>query len=565
MKEELWGVCKVSGEPTPDIIEKGSGVAPCRDACPAGINVPRYIRLIRQGKFIDALEVITDKIPFPSIVAHVCPRFCETKCRRADIDMPVAINALKRFVADQVPISIIRERDQVSVQSSGKRVAIIGSGPAGLTAGYYLAKSGHSVLVHEALPEPGGMMHAGIPAYRLPKEILHREIEAIERCGVEIRTNTPVASLDELFSEGYNVVLLAVGAHKAVPMGIEGEAEALDALRFLNNMRLDREAKTGDRVAVIGGGNSAIDASRTALRRGARKVTILYRRSRDQMPAYSDEIEQAIDEGVAMVFLAAPVSIDRINGALMVKCVHMELGESDMTGRPRPIPIAGSEFAMEFDTVIAAIGRIPEIPAQFMVPSNAESTLPVDLGTLATPRDGVFACGDAVTGPASVIEAIAAGRNAAASIDTYLGGSGDIEVKKLPPIYPEVAERFGECYLKEARHPMPLLPVEERLSGFREVELGFDEVMAMEEANRCLMCDQQIRIKVDPSRCVQCGSCQLQCSFRYTKAFNPDRARIALHPRPIGKIIYHDDCIGGCSLCVDSCFFGALEYGDGGN
>jgi len=471
----------------PAAVCKGLVKAPCSHTCPAGIDVPRYIRFISEGKYNQALAVIREKIPFPSICGHVCPHPCETKCRRGQVDEAIAIRALKRFAAEKGN-GLWKEKAKMAA-ATGKRVAIIGSGPAGLTAAYYLAKRGHAVTVFETLPEPGGMMRYGIPEYRLPREVLTEEIEEIKSVGVDIRTNTRISSVDELFEHGYHAIFLAIGAHQGAKLRIEGEdsPEVMEGVSFLREINIGNKVRVGDRIVVIGGGNVAIDASRSALRLGAKEATIIYRRTRDEMPASGEEIEEALLEGVKIEFLAAPIRIERGNGAVELTCIRMELGAVDGSGRRRPVPIEGNEFSLPFDTVIAAVGQVPEAPEKFGLPLERGNTIRVDDDTLATTREGVFAGGDAVTGPATVIEAIAAGKHAAVSIDKYLGGSGIIDEALAPPeeieTLPELEE--GERH----RISIPTLTLSERLCSFAEVELGLGEEMAIEEAKRCLRCD----------------------------------------------------------------------------
>jgi NADH-quinone oxidoreductase subunit F len=464
--------------------------APCSHICPAGVDAPRYIRFIAEGKFAEAVAVVREKIPFPSVCGYVCVHPCEAKCRRALLDEAIAIRVLKRFAAEH-DTGLWKVNSMVA-PATGKRVAIVGSGPAGLTAAYYLAKLGHSVTVFEALPEPGGMMRVGIPDYRLPKDVLRAEIKEIEDIGVDIRTNTPVASLDGLFEQGYNAVFLAIGAHQGIEIGVEGEdsPRVMECVSFLRDVSLGKEVKLGDRVAVIGGGNAAIDSARTALRLGAKEVTIVYRRTRSEMPASAEEIDGAIAEGVEVHFLAAPSRIISQDGRLELECLQMRLGEVDASGRPRPEPIEGSEFVLSFDTIIAAIGQRPEIPAPFNLTPGRGNTIQVAPDILATSREGVFAGGDAVTGPASVIEAIAHGRQAAISIDKYLGGKGEIDETLAPP--EEVVAPLGEP-VEGRRIEVPALLVAKRLKGFSQVELGLSEEMAIKEAERCLRCDLEER------------------------------------------------------------------------
>ncbi len=464
--------------------------APCSHTCPAGIDVPRYVRFIGEGKPAEAVAVIREKIPFPSVCGYVCVHPCEAKCRRALLDEAIGIRVLKRFAAEH-DSGLWKQNSRVA-PATGKRVAVVGSGPAGLTAACYLAKLGHSVTVFEALPEPGGMMRVGIPDYRLPKDVLEAEIKEIESIGVDIKANTPVDSLDELFKTGYNAIFLATGAHQGVKIGVKGEdsPRVMECVSFLREVSVGGEVKVGDRVAVIGGGNAAIDSARTALRLGAKEVTIVYRRTQAEMPASAEEIDGAIAEGVEIRFLAAPSRIASRNGKLRLECLEMRLGEVDASGRRRPEPVAGSEFVMDFDTIIAAVGQRPEIPGRFNLPLGRGNTIQVDPDTLASSREGVFAGGDVVSGPASVIEAIADGRQAAISIDRYLGGRGEIEETLAPP---EGAVAPLEEAPEERRVEVPSLPVDERLKSFSQVELGLSEEMAIKEAKRCLRCDLEER------------------------------------------------------------------------
>ncbi len=466
---------------------KGLVKAPCSHTCPAGVDVPRYLRFISQGQFDEALAVIREKIPFPSICGHVCPHPCEAKCRREQVDEAIAIRALKRFAAEKG--NGLWKMKAKMAPATGKSVVIVGSGPAGLTAAYYLAKRGHAVTVFETLPEPGGMMRYGIPEYRLPREVLAEEIEEIRSAGVDIRTNTKANSLDELFEKGYNAIFLAIGAHQGAKLGIEGEDSpgVMEGVSFLREINMGNKVRLGNRVAIIGGGNVAIDASRSALRLGAREVTIIYRRTRAEMPASSEEIEEALHEGVRIEFLTNPSRIERKDGIVELTCTRMELGALDASGRRRPVPIKGSEFSLDFDTVIAAVGQTTEAPEQFGLPLERGNTFQVDPDTLATTREGVFTGGDAVSGPATVIEAIAAGRQAAISIDKYLGGSGVIDETLAPPEEGEVSPEIEEG--EKPRISIPTLLLGDRLNNFAEVELSLEEEVAVEEARRCLRCD----------------------------------------------------------------------------
>ncbi len=469
-------------------------VVPCRDACPAHIDIPRYIYLIAQGRYSEALAVIREKVPFPGVLGRVCVHPCEQACRRGVLNDPICIKFLKRFAADN-DTGLWKQSSRVA-PPTGKKVAVVGSGPAGLTAAFYLAKLGHSVTVFEALPQPGGMMRVGIPAYRLPRAVLDAEIGEIKNVGVEIRTNTKVESLDTLFKEGYQAVFLALGAHRGTRMGVEGEDSpgVMDGVTFLRQVSLGMEVKIGRRVAIIGGGNAAIDCSRTALRLGSQEVVIVYRRTRAEMPAAPEEVEEALHEGVKIIFLAAPSRITVKDGHIELECIRMELGAPDASGRRRPVPVKGSEFTMEFDNVIASIGQVSEIPAGFGVAVGRGDVIKVDAATLATNIKGVFAGGDVVLGPASVIQAIAQGRQAASSIDKYLGGSGIIDEALIP--FEKASPYFGseEGFVDRLQPQMPCLGLSERLGGFAEVELGYEEPTAREEAKRCLRCDARLQL-----------------------------------------------------------------------
>jgi NADH-quinone oxidoreductase subunit F len=471
----------------PAAVCKGLVKAPCSHTCPAGVDVPRYLRFISEGKYDQALAVIREKIPFASVCGHVCPHPCEAKCRRGQVDEAIAIRALKRFAAERG--NGVWKTKAKTAPTTGKKVAIIGAGPAGLTAAYYLARRGHAVTVFEALPEPGGMMRYGIPEYRLPREVLAKEIEEIRGIGVDIKVNTRIRSVDELFENGYHAIFLAIGAHQGAKLGVEGEDSpgVMEGVSFLREINMGDEGRVGDRIAVIGGGNVAIDAARTALRLGAKEATIIYRRTREEMPASEEEIEEALLEGVKIEFLVAPNRIEIKNGSLELTCIRMKLGAVDSSGRRRPVPIESSEFSLTFDTLIAAIGQVPEAPEKFGLPLGRGNTIQVDADTLATAREGVFAGGDAVTGPAIVIEAIAAGRQAAVSIDKYLGGSGIIDEVLAPPEEIESLPAIEEG--EKHRISIPTLTLSERLGSFAEVELGLREEVAIEEAKRCLRCD----------------------------------------------------------------------------
>jgi NADPH-dependent glutamate synthase beta subunit-like oxidoreductase/ActR/RegA family two-component response regulator len=461
-------------------------IARCSKACPAGVDVPRYVRLIGEGKFAEALAVIKQANPFPGICGRVCFAPCEEACRQGKQWEPISVRILKRFAYDNATYE-----ESVAARPTHKRIAIVGSGPAGLTAAYYLAKLGHSVTIFEALPEPGGMMRVGIPPYRLPREVLDGEINVVKNLGVEIRTNTKVGSLDSLFQQGYKAILVAVGAHQGMKLGVEGEEhpKVIDCITFLTSVNLGKPIELGERVIVVGGGNAAIDSARTALRLGSKEVTILYRRTRSEMPASPHEVEAALHEGVKIEFLAAPTRVFSKDGAISLEAIRMKLGAPDASGRPRPEPIPGSEFLIDCDAVVAAIGQRPEIPEQFDLVTQRGNVLETDSKTLATSRPGIFAAGDAVTGPASVVEAIGAGRKAAISIDKYLGGEGMLKVEEIKVKEPTSRHTFLERLKERSRPMVPTIPPAQRVLSFDEVELGLTEEIAMAEGERCWRCD----------------------------------------------------------------------------
>lgn len=486
IKARDWGLKLL---PEAEAAEMG-GYPPCKVACPAGISGQDFLYFIAQGKFDEALEEVRRAMPFSGVCGRVCTHPCEVECERGKVDEALSIRALHRLVADH-EMKKGRAKATPVEKSKESKVAIIGSGPAGLACAYELVRRGYPVTVLEAAPKAGGMLRYGIPDYRLPKEVLDDEISYIEELGVEIKTNQPVKSLKEIFDQGYKAIFIATGAWVSERLDLpnedaKGVSHALDLLRKVNS---GEKVEVGKQVVVVGGGNAAVDAARVARRLGAEEVLILYRRSRNEMPAIKTEVEEAEKEGVKFHFLAAPAKLLNNNGRLTgIECIRMELGEPDEGGRRIPLPIKGSEFEINTDHLIIAIGQKADQKAfveelEYSNPGN----LSVDPVTLKTSMEGVFAGGDVVLGAADVISAIGAGQEAAISIELYLEGI-DL-IKGRPAKLKKVEEIPTEGVEKEQRRRLPLLEVERRI-GFAEVDLGFADQfeMAIEESKRCLNC-----------------------------------------------------------------------------
>jgi heterodisulfide reductase subunit A len=488
--------------------------APCVMTCPAGVNVQGYVQLIGQGKYSEAVQLIMERLPLPGVLGRVCPHPCEAQCRRREVDEPLAIRDLKRFASDQVNLEALPVPE---IQDRPEKVAVIGSGPAGLTAAYYLRRKGYQIRIYEALPVLGGMLRVGIPDYRLPAEILDREIDYILRLGIEVKTGQVLGkdfTLSDLEMEGFKAVFLAMGAHRSIKANIQGEDQfqgVLDAVDFLREANLGKQAAPGQRVVVIGGGNVAVDAARVSKRLGSEEVHILYRRSREEMPAYLEEVEAALDEGIQIAYLTAPVRIQGDQGQVTgLECIKTELGEPDASGRRRPVPVEGSEFVLSCDAVVPAIGQRPDLDwlrKNTRIGFSRWDTIEVNPYTMQTDVPHIFAAGDAVTGPATVIEAVAAGHKAVEAIDRLLKGE-DLtlyaEGRKAQPApgndwaalprKPETQPRARPGHRKK----------EERLASFVEMDLGLSEEEARQEALRCLNCGV----------CSECMECVKVCEAK---------------------------------------------------
>lgn len=527
---------------------------PCRAACPAHVNVQAYVCLIQMGKFKEAVEVIRGDLPFPAICGRVCFSPCEDACSRINIDQSVAIRSLKRLVAD-----IEREQGKVTAKPIPKKydekIAIIGAGPAGLAAAYELAKLGYPVTVFERMPEPGGMMRYCIPDYRLEKFVVKNEIDYIQDLGVEIKTGVEFGkdiTIDGLKKDGYKAIFIAIGAQLSAKLNIPGEdlEGVIHAVDFLRALALGKQPNIGERVAVIGGGNTAIDAARTAKRLGAKEVMILYRRSREEMPAHPWEIEMAEKDGVKFYFLVAPKRIIGKDGRVKaIECLRMRLSEPDETGRRRPIPIPFTEHQYEVDAVVPAIGQVIEasvLPPEIIGKNGLIEVNPI---TLETSIPGVFAGGDAVTGPASIIEAVGAGKRVALSIHRYLRGKS-LEEEKIEET--TWVKDWRSLEKKKRRYESP---VEKPHLSFEEVRAYLERVQraARFEALRCLGCgpcaeclmgiDLCVKDKavVDEGKCVGCGLCTEICPFG------------AISKNENGVAQVNEELCKGCGTCAARC------------
>jgi heterodisulfide reductase subunit A len=481
-----------------------TGHANCRIECPAHVNAQGFVQLIHDGKFEKGLELFRETAPFPGILGRVCTNPCEMKCERATYDDAVNVRNLHRFLADYELENGAKPVETITPQKED-RIAIIGAGPAGVACAYDLVRSGYPVTIFEARKDPGGLLRYGIPEYRLPRNILKGEIQRVEQLGVEIQTGSRIESIKELTDQGFRAVFVATGASQSRKLDVPGEDAkgVYHAVDFLDRVNSGKNISIGEKVAIIGGGNAAIDSARTVRRLGAKQVTIVYRRTRAEMPAIHHEIEEAQREGTKFKFLSTPIEVIESAGTVSgIKCVKMRLGELDDSGRRRPIPIKNSEFDIKVDNIIIAVGQkvSPEGPLQGLELTRW-GTPEVDSETLQTSDPQVFAGGDVITGGTTVIEAVAHGKRAAESIDRFVSGVDLIE-DRVEALYPVPFVEIDQArYNDYGRIAMPVLSVGKRKDTFAEVELGFDEKRAVMEAGRCLSC----------AICSECSECVKVC------------------------------------------------------
>ena len=531
----------------------GDCLGPCALACPAGCNIPGFVNRIAAQDNDEAIRIIKETIPFAFALGCICPAPCEDVCRRGEFDEAISICVLKRFAAEQ---DLKKDKPYVPdlPPDSGYSVAIVGAGPAGLTAAYYLRQQGHRVTVYEAHEKPGGMLRYGIPAYRLPNEDLDAEIATITALGIDIKCNEALGRdfTTEDLAEEYDAVFLAIGAQSSRMAGIPGEdAERVwGGVELLDRVACDQKVELGKRVVVIGGGNTAIDVARTAVRLGADEVTIVYRRTREEMPALDVEIEAAAEEGVEFHFLASPVAFDETDDHVKVTSIRMELGAPDESGRRRPVPIEGSEFSIEADDVVMAIGQVVDSRCVqgCDVGITPRGTIDVNEKTLETCVPGVFSGGDAITGADMAVTAVGAGRRAAASIDQYLRGQEVVGLRDRWSVTrgERAPEEFFAGVEKAERQKQGVLDMSKRVCTFEQVECGFTHEAALAEAARCLGC-----------ACAANGACELQeLAMEYgvrETGYTGKRHRYEIDPDPNPFILVDRNKCILCGRCIRAC------------
>jgi len=479
------------------------GEPACRATCPAHVNAQGFVTLMRHGKYDEALEIVRDAIPFPGVLGRVCISFCEAECERGMLDDSISIRNLHRFLADYERENNLAKPVTRKIDKK-ERVAVVGAGPAGISCAYHLARKGYPVTIFEAKPEAGGLLRYAIPEYRLPRNVLDEEIQRVLDLGVKIKVNTPVKSVRGLLAKGFKAVFVGTGASVSNKIGLAGEdvKGVIHSVEFLEKVNTGQEVEIGEKVAVIGGGDAAIDAARVAVRLGASDVTVIYRRSNVEIPAIPSEVEDAKSEGVKFMMLTNPIEIMSPKGVLTgIRCVRMRLGEPDHSGRSRPVPIVGSEFTMAVNTLILGVGQSANSRGiQTECDCTEYATVKADPATLQTSIPSVFAGGDVVLGPLTVVKAVGQGKQAADSIDKYLRGV---------PLGHSLPERHRvQSYevdktraLPAKRAIMAKQGIRSRKSLFSEVELGFSEETAHSEAERCLGC----------AVCCDCMQCVKAC------------------------------------------------------